>query len=106
MDRVLDVIAHTSEGPFVLTRDACLRGIVKNGLTVAAGVTLDLDGTVSGDLVVEAGAVVNIHGTVERAVINNAGWVSVFGTVGSLAGTHDSYVQRSALITGLRAALT
>jgi hypothetical protein len=55
-------------------------------------VKFDLDGTVTGDVVVEAGAAVNIRGTVQGAVVNNAGWVSVFGRVGSLAGTHDSYV--------------
>jgi hypothetical protein len=97
----MDVITDTIEGPFVLTRDSCLRGMVTNGLTVAAGVKLDLDGIVSGDVVVEAGAAVNIRGRVDGAVVNNAGWVSVFGTVGSLAGTHDSYVHRSAIIRAL-----
>jgi cytoskeletal protein CcmA (bactofilin family) len=68
------------DGPYTVTTDMNLYGMIAGETTVASGVTLWLYGMVTGDLRVQPSARVYLHGTVSGSVIN-AGEVDHHGVI-------------------------
>ena len=75
------------DGPITLERNTVLSGDVSGGVTVRAGVSLELYGRVAGDLVVEPGGAAVVHGIVTGAVRNQGAYVRVLGSVGQVSDT-------------------
>ena len=92
------------EGPFRVTEDLTLHGMVTGDTTVASGVFLNLHGLIGGNLRIEPEARVNLHGVVGGSV-TNCGFVEVAGMiVGSLtdADGGESVVKPGAMIRNER----
>jgi cytoskeletal protein CcmA (bactofilin family) len=70
-------------GPYRVSEDLLLHGMIAGDTTVATGVTLNLTGMVTGDLHVESGARALLYGTVSGSVVNR-GSVELEGEVGDL----------------------
>ena len=77
------------EGPYTVTKNLTLRGMIKGDATVASDSSLLLYGMVTGDLHVEQGATASIKGTVSGSVTNR-GRVEIEGRiVGALRDLDD-----------------
>lgn len=85
-------------GRQVVEGDIAFNGLLEGDLVVIAGGHLDLRGTVTGNVLVYEGGKADIRGTVNGDVINNGGEVAIYGTVGSVAGTHPSHIDPEAVI--------
>lgn len=92
------------QGPFNVTEDVTLHGMVTGDASVAAGATLRLHGMVTGDLHVREGATAYVFGTVAGRVINQ-GQVEVHGIVDGIAtdGAGRTTVEPGAIVGGKRA---
>lgn len=91
-------------GPFNVTEDAALHGMVVGDATVAAGVTLRLHGMVTGDLHVLEGGTALVFGTVSGRVTNR-GRLEVRGVVDGISteGGGQTDVAPGAIVGGKRA---
>jgi cytoskeletal protein CcmA (bactofilin family) len=91
------------EGLLSVEEDVSFSGLITGGAMVRSGVVLELHGMVLGDLTVERGGEAIIHGTVRGTVLNEGGWVSIFGTVDSvldLSAESRTLIDAAALIRG------
>jgi uncharacterized protein (DUF342 family) len=94
----MDEMREQHHGALLVERDMAVYGHVTGSAFVLGSATLHLYGLVEGDLVAEASSVIVVHGTVQGAVINSGGDVSIFGTVGSVTGTHPSRVELGGVV--------
>jgi cytoskeletal protein CcmA (bactofilin family) len=69
------------EGPYAVSEDLALQGMIAGDATVMPKVTLVLKGTVTGNLTVEPGGRVELDGTVTGDVTNR-GHAEVRGVIG------------------------
>jgi hypothetical protein len=92
------------EGPYLITSDLRMGGMITVGATVRSGVTLELTGMIIGDLHVQRGAKAIIHGTVD-GIVRNEGYVDVDGNIGGLIDLSPearSVVAPGTLVKGVR----
>lgn len=88
-------------GPYVLTDELRLGGMVVGDCTVAEGARLNLAGTVMGDLSVLEGGQAEVHGTVTGSLIA-VGPVDVHGMVNGTAAGPGLTIHAGAIVNGER----
>lgn len=99
------IITDKIQGPYAVSQDTVLRGMITRQVTVPAGLSLTVHGMVTGDVIAERGSTVIIHGTVTGAVINQGAQVQIYGTVDAV---HDqaidttTFVCPNAVVTSIR----
>ena len=77
----MKVIRNKIEGNTTINEDTQLHGTIVGSTTVSRNSVLQLHGMVMGDLILEENSTVYLHGMVNGNVINNGGYLEVFGTV-------------------------
>ena len=77
----MKVIRNNIEGNTTINEDTQLHGMVVGLTTVSLNSILQLHGMIIGDLILEESSTVYLHGMVNGNVINNGGYLKVFGTV-------------------------
>ena len=95
---------HTNDqiiGPFRIDGDLHFSGTVVGTLIVGGGANLHLHGTVD-DLVVERLARAIVHGTVQRSLLNEGGYVEIYGSVGSVNPGDNARIIAGSMIGGIR----
>lgn len=71
---------------FVADEDLSFHGIAETGLTVRAGITVNLHGLLQGRVIVEKDASLNIYGRVEGEIDDQGGKIVVRGASNGNAG--------------------
>lgn len=77
----MKVIQGKVQRSIEVTEDTRLLGMIVGSATVTSSTTLELDGTVTGNLILKEYSRVNLHGTVNGDVVNEGGYLAVFGVV-------------------------
>ncbi len=77
----MKLVSERLQGPAIIRRDTRLANGAVGDLTVASGVTLELNGALSGNLLVCGGATAVIKGKVLGTVFDEGGIVRIAGFV-------------------------
>lgn len=77
-------ISNKIDGPYIVSEDTILTGMVTQTLTIKRGITFELRGMVLGDVVAHIGSIVDIYGMVRGTVINMGSKVTIYGMAGGV----------------------
>lgn len=90
------------EGDLRLDYDLFLRGKVTGNITIVKGGNLVLLGMCEKNIIVEAGAEAYLHGTVVGNVLNQGGYLEVYGTTGGHVDTTEdgtTFIDPNAIVS-------
>jgi len=92
------------EGDIQLDEELILHGMVTGNITILKDGVLTLHGTCCKNIIMEKGARATLHGTVGGDVLNNEGYLEVYGTIaGSLHTINGhTFVDPNAVVNGNR----
>ena len=77
----MKIIRNKIEGNTPINEDTQLHGMIVGSTTVSRNSILQLHGMIIGDLILEENSTVYLHGMVNGNIINNGGYLEVFGIV-------------------------
>lgn len=77
----MQTIVDDTTGDLVLKENAVITATVTGRVTVTKGNSLSVSGTICGDLILEYDSTALIEGNVFGNVINNGGYLHIFGSV-------------------------
>ena len=98
----MKIIKDKIDGNITLNEDTKLHGIIAGAATVSQNVLLHLHGVVAGNLTLEPDSHVVLHGIASGDVINNGGFLEVFGIVNGrvIRNAGNTEIAQKAVING------